>query len=76
MAYTKIWDVNSRIDRAVNYAKDEKKTAANIERVFAYATDTEKTEKLLFVSALNCTSETATGEMFITKRRWNKKGAY
>ncbi|WP_187116801.1 relaxase/mobilization nuclease domain-containing protein [Anaerotruncus rubiinfantis] len=73
MAYTKVFAIRTRLDNRVKYVANTEKTGLG-ERL-AYAADPEKTERRLFVSALNCESPaTAYAEMQATKRRFGKPG--
>lgn len=64
MAVTKIWPIRDNIGRVVSYAKNPEKTEfSNIKSVLHYAGNGEKTiagdEKTVFVTGVNCNSETA-----------------
>lgn len=74
MATTKIWPVKNNLGRVVRYAQNPQKTAASdpMEGVLAYATQTNKTEQMLYVSGVNCGPATAREEMMLTKQAWNR----
>ena len=76
MATTKIWKIESRLGKVIDYAKDKKKTLNKVcdelELVYNYATNAEKTEKQLFVTGINCTPEIAVEEMRLTKKHYGK----
>lgn len=71
MAVTKIFAIRKRLDDRIRYAVNGEK--ATLDAGITYATNPEKTEQLLFTSAINCEScETAFAEMQATKRRFGK----
>lgn len=76
MATTKIWKIESRLGKVLDYAKDKKKTLNKVcdelELVYNYATNKEKTEEQLFVTGINCTPEIAVEEMRLTKKHYGK----
>ena len=76
MATTKIWKIESRLGKVLDYAKDKKKTLNKVcdelELVYNYATNAEKTEEQLFVTGINCTPEIAVEEMRLTKKHYGK----
>ena len=86
MATTKIWKVESRVDNAINYIKNEEKTKnesyefgmdrfENIRDVLMYATNADKTEKQYYVTGINCKAENAAKEMeFVKVIRGKTKG--
>ena len=77
MATTKIWDIKGRLDSLINYAANPDKTAGKnfdegaikaLHNVMDYASDDYKTEKRIYVSAVNATPETARQKMQQTKQ--------
>ena len=65
MGTTKIWKVQKRLDHVINYATNEEKTRNNyskhgmdefdsIRQVMTYATNPDKTEKLFYITGINC----------------------
>ena len=77
MATTKIWAVKDSISRVINYAKNPQKTTlTDLEQVLLYAEDKSKTidadEKTMFVTGVNCNTETAFEEMMLTEKRFDK----
>lgn len=72
MAITKIIVIKSRLDKRVNYALNEDKTALN--NVLEYAMDDNKIqgEQRLYESAVNCDKETAFQDMMQTKKHFGK----
>lgn len=77
MATTKIWAIKDSIARVINYARNPDKTTINdLEQVLLYAEDERKTvdknEKTMFVTGVNCNTETAFEEMMFTEKRFDK----
>lgn len=88
MATTKIWKTRGWLGKALIYIENPEKTAnpmvvgnpnmskeqyQSLADVIEYAADTSITEKELFVSGVNCNSETAREEMIATKKcLWEK----
>ena len=74
MAYTSVIPVH-RLDRAVDYVMNRKKTTAiSLQDAFDYAANRDKTEQSCFESSYACTQETAFADMRQTKERWHKMG--
>ena len=79
MATTSIWKVNSRLKKVLDYAADENKTTKEITNndeldiVYNYAINSDKTEKQLFVTGINCIPEIALQEMKIVKKKFDKE---
>lgn len=61
MAYDKIFVIRTRLDKRINYAKNEDKTRSPESGVMLRA-------------AINCSLETAYADMTATKKRWGKTG--
>lgn len=81
MATTKIWDVNSRLERLIDYASNPEKTENKsymdyhyngLGQTLSYTTNELKTEKQLYVSGINCAYATALDDMMLTKKAFNK----
>ena len=60
-----------RLEDVMEYAMTDER-AAGLDHVIEYATDGSKTEKQFFVSALNCSPESARQEMMLTKKQFGK----
>lgn len=79
MATTKIWDINVRLDHVIDYITDLEKTK-NLDygNEFSIFHNNEfldiNAEKECFVSAINCSIDTAYEEMLITKKTYAKTG--
>lgn len=82
MAVTAIWKVEDNLNRVIDYTTNPEKTKnidfneyefKGLENVLEYTADNFKTEKQLYVSALNCYVETAAQEMIITKKQFQKE---
>ena len=82
MAVTKIWPVRGRVESPLDYAANEEKTAnprwdksslQNLTDVMHYAADEDKTEKLFFVSGVNCTPAVARDQFVIVKKQFDKE---
>ena len=83
MATNGIWKIDKRLDNVLKYTTNAEKTKnenynnefyCNLHNVIDYVEADYKTEKQLYVSALNCSVETAEEEMILTKKRFNKTG--
>ena len=87
MAVTAMWAVKVRVDNALNYIVNPEKTTAKPELapeaiearkavgdVIDYAVDADKTEKMMYVTGINCNPDTALDEFMETKWRWGKTG--
>ena len=74
MAYTSIIPVH-RLDRAVDYVMNRKKTTAvSLQDALDYAANRDKTEQSCFESSYACTLETAFADMRQTKEHRHKLG--
>ncbi|MDD2268087.1 MAG: relaxase/mobilization nuclease domain-containing protein [Eubacteriales bacterium] len=84
MAVTSIWNIRGRVDKVIDYAinpgktenENYKKVASfhSVEGVLEYATDDMKTEKKMFITAINCGEETAARDFMNTKKFYGKLG--
>ena len=87
LAVTSIWAVNNRIDKVIDYVNNPEKTAGRPELlkealairralgdVIDYAENGDKTEKMMYVTGINCDKDHAVEDFLITKRRWHKEG--
>ena len=77
MATTKIWTIKDSLSRVVNYAKNPEKTIfSDLNQVLKYAENEGKTidknEKTMYVTGVNCTTETAYEEMTSVQKRFDK----
>ena len=73
MAYTKIFAIRARLDDRVKYAVNGERT--ELHEKITYAADSQKTNTVRFVTALNCKSaETAFEAMRCTKKKFGKMG--
>lgn len=77
MATTKIWAIKDSISRVISYAKNpEKTTFSDLKQVLRYAENDEKTidknEKTMYVTGVNCKTETAYEEMTTVQNRFDK----
>lgn len=77
MATTKIWAIKDSLSRVVNYAKNPEKTIfSDLKQVLKYAENNEKTtdknEKTMYVTGVNCNRETAYEEMTAVQNRFDK----
>lgn len=77
MAITKIWKIDKRLDNVVDYVVNEKKTDSssyyNLHKVAEYVKASYKTEKQLYVTAINCSEDNIVQEMMETKRLFDKE---
>ena len=77
MATTKIWAIKGSLSRVVNYAKNLEKTIfSDLKQVLKYAENEEKTidknEKTMYVTGVNCKTETEYEEMTLVQKRFDK----
>ena len=77
MATTKIWAIKDSLSRVVNYAKNPEKTLfSDLKQVLMYAENSEKTtdenEKTMYVTGVNCNSNTAYEEMNFVQKKFDK----
>ena len=84
MATTKIWKVQKRLDKVINYATNEEKTKNNyseygmdefdsIRQVMTYATNPNKTEKQFYTTGINCEVKEADKQMQFVKIIYGKE---
>ena len=77
MATVSLWKVDNRLDHVIDYAANIEKTSLkdkeDLKDVLDYATRSSKTEKKLFVNAINCTPASAYEQMQETKKEYGKK---
>lgn len=79
MATTKIWPIKENLKYLVKYIANKKKTEIPVvmdevlQECLSYACDGSKTEERRFVTALNCSLDTAYEEMIATKRLYKKE---
>lgn len=74
MAITGFWPIKDGIARVIDYAANPEKTTDDLKNVLRYTSDPDKTEKLMYVSALNCPWRQAYEWMTATKKRFGKTG--
>jgi hypothetical protein len=77
IATTKIWAIKDSLSRVVNYAKNPEKTLfSDLKQVLIYAENSEKTidenEKTMYVTGVNCNSNTAYEEMNFVQKKFDK----
>ncbi len=71
MAYTKIIVIHKRLDKAVGYAQNWKKTT--LSDALHYTMNQDKTEQTCFETGINCEITKAYQDMRETKERWGKR---
>ena len=83
MATTSLWEIHQRLDKVINYATDSEKIKnknydqelyKSLHNTIEYATNNFKTEKQMYVTAINCDEKTAFKEMIKTKHHFKKEG--
>lgn len=87
MAVTSIWAVKNRMDTVLNYIENPEKTThrpeeapdanaamKHIRDVLGYACNEDKTDKMMYVTGVNCDPDTALEEFIEVKQRWHKEG--
>lgn len=81
MTTTKIWKVQKRLDKVINYATNKEKTKNNyneyefnnINQVINYATNPDKTEKQFYTTGINCEVKNADKQMQFVKILYGKE---
>lgn len=80
MATTVFWPVKDRPKEVIGYADNPDKTTdkkyldVDLYAALRYAGDDDKTDKKMYVSAINCPAKRAYEHMMATKRRYGKTG--
>ena len=80
MATTGFWPIKGRLKDAIDYAENPDKTTdskcldKDLYSALRYAANDEKTDKKMYVSAINCPKQLAYETMMDTKRRYGKLG--
>ena len=80
MATTGFWPIKGRLKDAIDYAENPDKTTdskyldQDLYNALRYAANDEKTDKKMYVSAINCPKQLAYETMMDTKRRYGKLG--
>lgn len=80
MATTGFWPVKGRLKDVLEYARNPDKTTdpkfldEDLYKALRYVANDEKTDKLMYVSGINCTPEFAYKRMMSTKKRFGKLG--
>ena len=83
MAVTSLWPIKGRVDKVIAYVQNPEKVTEEylswkaalhvIDGVVQYAADDTKTERMEYVTGVNCAVETATEEFLLAKRMWHKE---
>ncbi len=80
MATTGFWPIKGRLKDAIDYAENPDKTTdrkfldEDLYSALRYAANDEKTDKKMYVSAINCPKQLAYETKMDTKRRYGKLG--
>ena len=80
MATTGFWPVKGRLKEVILYAENPDKTTDSrfldddLYRALRYAEDDNKTDRKMYVSAINCPTKRAYEHMMATKQRYGKPG--
>lgn len=74
MATTGLWPVKGRLKDVIDYAQNPEKTDSDLWQVLNYSSDSNKTEKQLYVSGINCIPRLAYQQMMTTKKKYGKTG--
>ncbi len=80
MATTGFWPVKGSLKDVIKYADNPDKTTnpkyldKDLANALRYVSNDEKTDKQLFVSAINCSTKRAYEQMMLTKRKYGKLG--
>ncbi len=81
MATTKLWHISGRIEDVIDYAENPDKTCPipDLEDLWNAARYVERPEATAdgqYVTAINCTRETAVQQMILTKKQFRKTEGY
>ena len=81
MATTKLWHISGRIEDVIDYAENPDKTCPipdleDLWNAARYAERPEATADGQYVTAINCTRETAVQQMILTKKQFRKTEGY
>jgi hypothetical protein len=80
VATTGFWPVKGSLKDVIEYARNPDKTTDkkylddDLGRALEYVADDNKTDKKMYVSAINCPKQRAYEQMMATKRRFGKLG--
>lgn len=81
MATTSLWEIHQRLDKVINYATNKEKIQnenyeqeiyKSLHSTIEYVIANFKTEKQMYVTAINCDEKTAFKEMVKTKKHFGK----
>ena len=73
MATTGFWPVKGRLKDIIDYTENPEKTT-DLASTIDYATDSDKTDKRVYVSGVNCSKFTALQDMIMVKKKFGEKG--
>ena len=81
MATTKLWHISGRIEDVIDYAENPDKTCPipdleDLWNAARYAERPEATADGQYVTAINCTRETAVRQMILTKQQFRKTDGF
>ena len=81
MATTKLWHISGRIEDVIDYAENPEKTCPipdleDLWNAARYAERPEATADGQYVTAINCTRETAVQQMILTKQQFRKTDGF
>ena len=81
MATTKLWHISGRIEDVIDYAENPEKTCPipdleDLWNAARYAERPEATADGQYVTAINCTRETAVRQMILTKQQFRKTDGF
>ena len=81
MATTKLWHISGRIEDVIDYAENPEKTCPipdleDLWNAARYAERPEATAGGQYVTAINCTRETAVKQMILTKQQFRKTDGF
>ena len=80
MATTGFWPVKSRLKEVIDYAENPDKTIdkryvdSDLYATLQYVSNSQKTDKRMYVSGINCNAKRAYERMTATKKRFGKMG--
>ena len=81
MATTGFWPVRGRLKDVLTYAENPDKTMEqkfpdeDLYATLNYASNSEKTDKQMYVSGINCSKHRAYEEMCAVKKRYGERGS-
>ncbi len=73
MATTGFWPVKGKLKEILDYAENPEKTT-DLNTTLEYATNSDKTDKQMYISGINCSKFTAYRDMVTVKKYFGERG--